>query len=76
MFSDGVAGITGAGSGICEAEAARIILDGIAKGDFWVSTHPELTAETARGRSEYLSNLGAPVLAETARVILRFARKA
>lgn len=51
-------------------EAARIIFDGIARGDFWVSTHPELTAETARGRADYLANLSRPSLAETARAIL------
>lgn len=56
--------------GMQPGEAARIILDGIAKGDFWVSTHPELTAQAARGRAEYLSGLKAPILAETARNIL------
>jgi len=52
------------------AEAAGIILEGIARGDFWVSTHPELTAETARGRAAYLTSLTPPELAETAKKIL------
>jgi len=50
-------------------EAARIILAGIARGDFWVSTHPELTLQTARMRAEYLSSLARPDLADTARKI-------
>lgn len=55
--------------GMKPAEAAQIILTGIARGDFWVSTHPELTLETARQRAEYLSNLARPRLADTARQI-------
>ena len=55
--------------GMQPAEAAEHILAGIARGDFWVSTHPELTAQTARMRAEYLANLALPGLAETAREI-------
>ena len=56
--------------GMEPAEAARIILKGIARGDFWVSTHPQLTAETARGRAAYLTSQTPPALAETAKAIL------
>lgn len=55
--------------GMQPAEAAEHILAGIARGDFWVSTHPELTLQTARMRAEYLANLAVPGLAETAREI-------
>jgi len=55
--------------GMEPAEAAERILAGIAGGDFWVSTHPELTLATARMRAEYLSTLARPGLAETAREI-------
>ena len=55
--------------GMEPAEAAERILAGIAGGDFWVSTHPELTLATARMRAEYLSTLARPGLAETARKI-------
>ena len=55
--------------GMQPMEAARIILTGIAHGDFWVSTHPDLTLKTARMRAEYLSSLALPDLADTARKI-------
>ncbi len=56
-------------AGMQPAEAAERILAGIAKGDFWVSTHRELTLETARMRAAYLSTLARPGLAEAAREI-------
>jgi NAD(P)-dependent dehydrogenase (short-subunit alcohol dehydrogenase family) len=56
--------------GMQPMEAARIILAGIAQGDFWVSTHPDLTLKTARMRAEYLSQLSPPDLADTARKIV------
>ncbi len=56
-------------AGMQPAEAADHILAGIARGDFWVSTHPELTRQTARMRAEYLANLAPPGLAEAARQI-------
>jgi NAD(P)-dependent dehydrogenase (short-subunit alcohol dehydrogenase family) len=55
--------------GMQPAEAARIILAGIARGDFWVSTHPDLTLKTARMRADYLSALALPDLPDTARKI-------
>ena len=56
-------------AGMSPGEAAERILAGIAAGDFWVSTHPELTQQTARMRAEYLANLAVPGLAEAAREI-------
>jgi NAD(P)-dependent dehydrogenase (short-subunit alcohol dehydrogenase family) len=55
--------------GMQPMEAARVILAGIARGDFWVSTHPDLTLRTARMRAEYLAGLALPDLADTAREI-------
>jgi short-subunit dehydrogenase len=55
--------------GMAPADAAEHILAGIARGDFWVSTHPELTLQTARMRADYLANLALPGLAEAAREI-------
>jgi len=55
--------------GMQPAEAADRILAGIAAGEFWVSTHPEMTLQTARMRADYLTNLARPGLAETAREI-------
>jgi short-subunit dehydrogenase len=56
--------------GVTPEEAGKSILDGIAAGEFWVSTHPETTAQIARARSDYLSALALPVLAEQARVLV------
>jgi NAD(P)-dependent dehydrogenase (short-subunit alcohol dehydrogenase family) len=55
--------------GMQPMEAARMILAGIARGDFWVSTHPDLTLRTARMRADYLSRLALPDLPDTARKI-------
>jgi NAD(P)-dependent dehydrogenase (short-subunit alcohol dehydrogenase family) len=48
------------GAGMAPQEAADRILDGIAAGDFWVSTHPEVTREFAKTRAEHLMNLSTP----------------
>ena len=56
--------------GISGLEAGRRILDGIAARQFWVSTHPEMTAEAAAGRAEYLKTGARPHLTEAARAIL------
>jgi len=37
--------------GVTPERAGELILEGIAAGDFWVSTHPETTAQVAKGRS-------------------------
>jgi NAD(P)-dependent dehydrogenase (short-subunit alcohol dehydrogenase family) len=49
-------------SGISGLEAAERILRQIADGEFWVSTHPEITAEFARNRAAHLSALSRPQL--------------
>jgi len=57
-------------SGITPEAAGEVILDGIASGDFWVSTHPETTAHLAKGRAAYLGALATPELAAEARVLV------
>lgn len=56
--------------GVTPEQAGETILDGIAAGDFWVSTHPETTAQIAKVRSEYLAALARPELAEQARALV------
>jgi len=56
--------------GVTPERAGGLILEGIAAGDFWVSTHPETTAQVAKGRSEYLAALARPALAEQARALV------
>jgi NAD(P)-dependent dehydrogenase (short-subunit alcohol dehydrogenase family) len=58
------------GAGISGLEAGQRILAGIARGDFWVSTHPEMTAAMAKQRAEYLAALATPVLNESMRALL------
>lgn len=48
--------------GISGDEAARRILPQIAAGDFWVSTHPEMTRDYARNRAASLDALAEPRL--------------
>ena len=48
--------------GISGEEAARRILPQIAAGDFWVSTHPDITREFAANRARHLETLGVPSL--------------
>ncbi|MCP1471469.1 NAD(P)-dependent dehydrogenase (short-subunit alcohol dehydrogenase family) [Sphingobium sp. OAS761] len=56
--------------GVTPEQAGETILNGIAAGDFWVSTHPDTTAEVAKRRAEYLAALEMPALAEQARVLV------
>ena len=56
--------------GLTPAEAGEIILDGIARGDFWVPTHPEMAEQSAAARAAYLTGEHRPKLAEQARAIL------
>jgi NAD(P)-dependent dehydrogenase (short-subunit alcohol dehydrogenase family) len=49
--------------GITPLEAGERILEQIAAGQFWVSTHPDITAGMAQGRAAHLSGLQNPVLA-------------
>jgi short-subunit dehydrogenase len=51
-----------AANGISGAEAAKIILPQIAAGEFWVSTHPDMTKEYARNRAKHLTDLSIPSL--------------
>jgi len=51
-------------------QAAEIILAGIAAKEFFVSTHPEITAQMAKQRAEHLATLSTPTLGEEARRML------
>ena len=48
--------------GISGYEAAERILPQLAEGKFWVSTHPEITAEFAANRAQHLSSQADPTL--------------
>lgn len=50
--------------GITPVEAAKRIFSQIAAGEFWVSTHPEITRMMADGRVNHLTQLSKPVLNE------------
>jgi NAD(P)-dependent dehydrogenase (short-subunit alcohol dehydrogenase family) len=50
--------------------ACQSILEQIAAGAFWVSTHPQMTDEIVTHRIQFLSQRGKPVLAAGARAIL------
>lgn len=56
--------------GLTPARAGEIILEGIARGDFWVPTHPEMAEQAAAQRAAYLTGDHRPTLAEEARAIL------
>jgi len=56
--------------GMTPIEAARLILDQIAAGKFWVSPHPEMMAESANRRAAHLAALATPELAPQARQLL------
>ena len=62
--------IRGAGS-MTGKQAAEVILAGIAAREFFVSTHPEITAQMAKQRAEHLATLSTPTLNEEARALLR-----
>lgn len=48
--------------GITPLAAAETILEQITAGNFWVSTHPDITAGMAQARAAHLSGLHPPVL--------------
>ncbi len=50
--------------GMTGYEAAQTILPQIADGQFWVSTHPEITQQFATNRADHLANLRQPLLAD------------
>jgi NAD(P)-dependent dehydrogenase (short-subunit alcohol dehydrogenase family) len=52
--------------GITPLEAAQRIFKQLAAGEFWVSTHPEITQSMAQARADHLSGLTTPAMnAET-----------
>ncbi|MBK7948873.1 MAG: SDR family NAD(P)-dependent oxidoreductase [Deltaproteobacteria bacterium] len=51
-------------------QAAERILAGIAAKEFFVSTHPEITAQMAKQRAEHLATLSTPTLGEEAKRML------
>ncbi len=56
--------------GLTPEQAGEIILDGIAAGQFWVPTHPELTEAMAKARADYLTGDHRPRLSEESRSLL------
>lgn len=60
-----------ADNGVSPDEAAHLILPQIAAGDFWVSTHPELTREFAAARAGQLAGLATPTLSPELLAMLR-----
>lgn len=46
--------------GITPAQAAEIVFDAVARGDFWITTHPERFAEIAARRADMLTALTPP----------------
>jgi NAD(P)-dependent dehydrogenase (short-subunit alcohol dehydrogenase family) len=58
------------GAGISGLEAGHRILAGVAAGEFWVSTHPEMTAAMAKQRADHLATLSTPHLSPEARALL------
>jgi NAD(P)-dependent dehydrogenase (short-subunit alcohol dehydrogenase family) len=61
------------GHGMDIRDAAQRILEGVAQGRFWVSTHPDRLAAAARQRAAYLGELERPSLSPAARAILGLA---
>lgn len=57
-------------SGMAPRDAGRIILDGIAAKQFWVSTHPEVTAHMAKARADHLAYLTPPAMTDETRQLL------
>jgi len=84
IFTDAAMGEQGAGAdkhraimadmlrahGLTPLEAGAIILDGIAAGNFWVATHPEIADAMAQARAAYLTGDRRPQLSEEARALL------
>ena len=51
-------------------EGCRLIVDGIAANQFWVSTQPDMTDDIVAGRVAFLQQRGAPVLTEQTRALI------
>lgn len=57
-------------SGMSPRDAARVILEGIGAKQFWVSTHPEITAQMAMARADHLAKLSTPSMTAETRQLL------
>jgi len=57
-------------AGIMPDQAAQTIFNQLAAGQFWISTHPEMTAGLASDRAAYLTGSNRPELAEQTRALL------
>jgi len=56
--------------GMTPLDAARLILDQVAEGKFWVSPHPEMMQASANRRAAHLAALATPVLTAEGRSLL------
>jgi NAD(P)-dependent dehydrogenase (short-subunit alcohol dehydrogenase family) len=56
--------------GMTPADAARLILDQVAEGKFWVSPHPEMMQDSASRRAAHLAALATPTLTAEGRLLL------
>jgi NAD(P)-dependent dehydrogenase (short-subunit alcohol dehydrogenase family) len=59
-----------AAHGMAPADAARLILDQIAEGRFWVSPHPDVMRASAERRAAHLAQLSTPALTAEGRSLL------
>ena len=57
-------------AGMPPAEAAAKIFEGIARGDFWIMTHPHETKRVAEARGHHLARLERPFLSDELRALL------
>jgi NAD(P)-dependent dehydrogenase (short-subunit alcohol dehydrogenase family) len=56
--------------GMTPLDAARLILDQVAEGKFWVSPHPEMMQASAKRRAAHLAALATPALTAEGRSLL------
>jgi len=56
--------------GMTPLDAARLILDQVAEGKFWVSPHPEMMQASASRRAAHLAALATPMLTAEGRSLL------
>jgi NAD(P)-dependent dehydrogenase (short-subunit alcohol dehydrogenase family) len=56
--------------GMTPLDAARLILDQVAEGKFWVSPHPEMMQASANRRAAHLAALATPALTAEGRSLL------
>lgn len=59
------------GNGISSEGTAAIILPQIARGDFWASTHPEMTRDYALQRARTFTHLETPALTSELSALLQ-----